>query len=151
MQFLCWLWKRENVESCFIIVFLGDVSVYSWWWWWWWCVRAQPRLILGKPTDCSPPGSSVHGIFQARALERVAISYSRGSSLSRDPAHISRVSCIGRYVLYHCVTWEARWLWWWWLGVYWVRRLEVSSESAWYPEQCWGQCGSQQFSYSFPM
>ena len=30
--------------------------------------------------DCSPPGSSVHGIFQARILERVAISYSRGSS-----------------------------------------------------------------------
>ena len=30
--------------------------------------------------DCSPPGSSVHGIFQARILEKVAISYSRGSS-----------------------------------------------------------------------
>ena len=41
--------------------------------------------------DCSPPGSSVHGIFQARILERVAISSSRGSSQSRDQA---RVSCI---------------------------------------------------------
>ena len=34
--------------------------------------------------DCSPPGSSVHGIFQARILEWVAISSSRGSSQSRD-------------------------------------------------------------------
>ena len=41
--------------------------------------------------DCSPPGSSVHGIFQARILERVAISSSRGSSQSSDQA---RVSCI---------------------------------------------------------
>ena len=34
---------------------------------------------LGSPMDCSPPGSSVQGISQARILERVAISYSRGS------------------------------------------------------------------------
>ena len=43
--------------------------------------------------NCSPPGSSVYGIFQAR-LEWVAISYSRGSSWSRDQTHISSVSCI---------------------------------------------------------
>ena len=36
------------------------------------------------PMDCSPPGSSVHGILQARILEWVAISYSRGSSRARD-------------------------------------------------------------------
>ena len=36
--------------------------------------------------DCSPPGSSVHGISQARILERVAISFSRGSSRPRDPS-----------------------------------------------------------------
>ena len=41
--------------------------------------------------DCSPPGSSVHGILQARILEWVAISFSRGSSQPRDR---SRVSCI---------------------------------------------------------
>ena len=35
---------------------------------------------LCKPMDCSPPGSSVHGIFQARILEWVDISFSRGSS-----------------------------------------------------------------------
>ena len=43
--------------------------------------------------NCSPPGSSVYGIFQAR-LEWVAISYSRGSSWSRHQTHISSVSCI---------------------------------------------------------
>ena len=52
--------------------------------------------------DCSPQGSSVHGMLQARILERVAISSSKGSSQSRDPTRISRVSCIGRRSLYHC-------------------------------------------------
>ena len=41
---------------------------------------AQSCLTLGDPMDCSPPGSSIHGIFQARVLEWVAISFSRGSS-----------------------------------------------------------------------
>ena len=41
---------------------------------------AQSCLTLSDPTDCSPPGSSVHGIFQARILEWVAIPFSRGSS-----------------------------------------------------------------------
>ena len=39
------------------------------------CVCAHPCLTLCDPTDCSPPGSSVHGIFQARVLEWAAISY----------------------------------------------------------------------------
>ena len=39
---------------------------------------------LCQPMDCSPPGSSVHGIFQARILEWVAISFSRRSSQPRD-------------------------------------------------------------------
>ena len=51
--------------------------------------------------DYNPPGSSVHGIFQARILEWVAIPFSRGSSLPRDWTRISYVSCIGRWVLYH--------------------------------------------------
>ena len=57
--------------------------------------------------DCIPPGSSVHGIFQARILEWVAISFSRGSSWPRDRTWVSCISCIGRQVLYHCATWEA--------------------------------------------
>ena len=42
------------------------------------CIQSCPTL--GDPMDCSPPGSSVHGIFPARILEWVAISSSRGSS-----------------------------------------------------------------------
>ena len=51
--------------------------------------------------DCSPPGSSAHGIFQARILEWVAISFSMGFSRPRDWTHVSFVSWIGRQVLYH--------------------------------------------------
>ena len=50
------------------------------------------------PMDCSPPGSSVHGIFQARILEWVAFSSSRGASWVRDPTFNSCVSNIaGRF------------------------------------------------------
>ena len=55
---------------------------------------------LYYPMNCSLPGSSVRGISQARILEWVAISSSRGSSPPRDPTHISCVSCIGRWILY---------------------------------------------------
>ena len=51
--------------------------------------------------DCSPPGSSVHGILRARVLEWAAMPSSRGSSWPRDWTRISYVSCIGRRVLYH--------------------------------------------------
>ena len=47
-------------------------------------VSAQSCPTLWEPRDCSPPGSSVHGILQARILEWVAISFSRGSSWLRD-------------------------------------------------------------------
>ena len=50
-------------------------------------VKSCPTLC--DPMDCSPPGSSVHGIFQARVLEWVAISSSRGSSRPRDWTHVS--------------------------------------------------------------
>ena len=53
-------------------------------------------LILCNPMDCSPPGSSVHGISQARIHEWVAISFSRRSSQPRDRPHDS---CIGRQSL----------------------------------------------------
>ena len=61
-------------------------------------------LALCDPTDYNLPGSSVHGIFQARILDWVAISYSRGSSQVRDRIY---VSCIGRQILYHSTTQEA--------------------------------------------
>ena len=54
--------------------------------------------------DCSPPGSSVHGILQVRILEWVAISSSRESSPPRDQTHVSCVSCIS---CVSCTDWEA--------------------------------------------
>ena len=57
--------------------------------------------------DGRPPGSSVHGISQARILEWVAISSSRESSWPRDGTQVSCISWIGRWILYHCTTWEA--------------------------------------------
>ena len=44
------------------------------------------------PMDCSPPGSSVHGILQAKILEWVAIPFSRGSSQPKDQAHVSYIA-----------------------------------------------------------
>ena len=52
---------------------------------------AQSCLTLCGPMDCSLPGSSLHGILQARVLEWVAISFSRGSSRPRDQTRISRI------------------------------------------------------------
>ena len=49
----------------------------------------QLCLILCDPIDCSPPGSSVHVIFQARILEWVDLSSSRGSSQPRDRSCVS--------------------------------------------------------------
>ena len=58
---------------------------------------AQLCLTLWDPMDCSPTGSSIHGIFQARILEWVAIPFSRGSS---QLSHRTQVSCIiGRFFM----------------------------------------------------
>ena len=67
------------------------------------CVRvraAQSCLTFYNTMDCSLPGSSVNRIFQARKLEWVAISFSRGSFQPRDWI------CIGRQDLYHCEAWK---------------------------------------------
>ena len=72
---------------------------------------------LCDPINCSPPGSSVHGVSQARTLEWVAISFSRGSSRPRD---WTWVSCINRWIFFftvespgepHLAGW--RYLKWW--------------------------------------
>ena len=52
---------------------------------------AQSCPTLCDPMDCSLPCSSIHGIFQARVLEWVAIAFSRGSSRPRDWAWVSRI------------------------------------------------------------
>ena len=59
-----------------------------------WSLKGESEVAWSCLTLCNPcslPGSSIHGIFQARVLEWVAISFSRGSSLPRDR---TRVSCI---------------------------------------------------------
>ena len=67
---------------------------------------AQSGLTLCDPMDCSIPGSSIHGILQARILELVAIPFSRGSSWPRDQ---TQVSCIeGRFFIIWA-TREAQW------------------------------------------
>ena len=65
---------------------------------------AQSCPTLCDPMDCSPPGSSVHGILQARILKWVAISFSRGSSWPRDRTQVSHISgrCFNLWA-----TWEA--------------------------------------------
>ena len=63
---------------------------------------AQSCLTLCDPMDCRLPGSSVCGIFQARVLEWVAISFSRGSSQLRDQTWVSRI--VGR----HFTVWATR-------------------------------------------
>ena len=56
----------------------------------------QSCPTLCDPMDCSPPGSSVHGILQARILEWVAISFSRGSSQPRNRTQVSSIA--GRFL-----------------------------------------------------
>ena len=59
------------------------------------CVYPQSCPALCHPGDCSPLGSSVHGISQARILGWVAISFSRGIFPTQDPTSIS---CIGKQI-----------------------------------------------------
>ena len=56
-----------------------------------WSEVAQLYPTFCDPMDCSLPGSSVHGIFQAIVLEWIAISFSRGSSRPRDRTQVSRI------------------------------------------------------------
>ena len=53
---------------------------------------AQSHPTLCGPMNCSPPGSSVHGILQARILEWGAVPFSRGSSQPRDQTQVSHTA-----------------------------------------------------------
>jgi len=85
-----WYNSKKNMDNSL-------KRILKWYFYWYFqhmsmCVLvAQSCLTLCNPMDCSPPGSSVHGILQARILEWVAIPFSRGSSWSRD---WTQVSCI---------------------------------------------------------
>ena len=85
------------------------------------CTHAQLCPTLCNPVDWSLPGSSVHGILQARLLEWVAIPFSRGSSRPKDRTHIPCISHTGRQILYHwqtremdliCLKEKEAWTWW---------------------------------------
>ena len=68
------------------------------------CLGAQSCLTRWNPMNYSPPGSTVHGVFQARILKWVAISFSRGSFRPRD---WTCVFCISRRIPYQWAIWEA--------------------------------------------
>ena len=61
-------------------------------------IVTEPCLTLWNPMDCSPPGSSVHGISQARTLEWAAMCFRRGIFRTQRP---DLCLCIGRWILYH--------------------------------------------------
>ena len=59
------------------------------------------HVLLCVAQDCSPPGSAVCGVSQARILEHVAMSSSKESSQPRDRTQVSCISCIGKRALHH--------------------------------------------------
>ena len=71
------------------------------------CAWVLSHVRLCNPVDCSPPGSCVHGIFQARIQDWVAIFSSRGSSQPRGWTRVSCVFSTGRWIRNHLATWEA--------------------------------------------
>ena len=73
-------------------------------WTGWISLQSKSYPTLCDPIDCSPSGSSVHGIFQERILVWVAISFSSGSSWPRDQTHVPCISCIGRRIPHHWAT-----------------------------------------------
>ena len=75
------------------IIFISDVCMHA--------KRLQSGPTVCDLVDCSTPGCSVQGILQAEILEWVAMPSSRGSSRPRNRTHVSYISCIGRWVLYH--------------------------------------------------
>ena len=79
LYFSIWVKHRE--------VLIGDLTILS---------ESESEVsqlcpTLSDPMDCSLPGSTVHGILQARTLEWVAISFSRGSSPPRNQTQDSRI------------------------------------------------------------
>ena len=78
-------------SSCFMCVCVC-VCVHA-------CAQSCPTLC--GPLDCSTPGSSVHGIFQAKVLEWVVVSFSRGSSWPRDQTNPRLLRLLRWQVLCH--------------------------------------------------
>ena len=87
-----WGWYCRTVPifisyvCCSYCNYIGDKKVK------WKLIVAQSCLTLCGPVDCSPPGSSVRGILQARIPEWVAIPFSRVSSWTRDQTQVSWIA-----------------------------------------------------------
>ena len=83
--------KKENIKTS--LIFNIDYVLK---WKYFVCAYSVTSVMSDslQPVDCSLPGSSVHGILQARILERVAMPSSRGSSNPRNQTHISCISYI---------------------------------------------------------
>ena len=83
VYWICQLWKA----LCYKLPFFWRFVKFPFYFYLLCCCSflvAKSCPTLCDPMDCSPPGSSVHGILQARTLEWVAIFFSKGSSRSRD-------------------------------------------------------------------
>ena len=111
---------KRHIKTCTQMSLLQNLHIVKYWetsnctaikdqmhkiWYLWKChiacMHAKSLQSLWDSMDCSPPGSCVHGILQARILEWVAMPSSRGSSQPKDWMHISYVSCISGQILYH--------------------------------------------------
>ena len=95
---LTWLMPSLCLGCCFFslsLIWILLLPVHS-------CMCAQSCVTLCDHMGCSPPGSFVRGVLQARILQRIIISYSRWSSWRKDRTHVSCLSRIGRQILYHC-------------------------------------------------
>ena len=90
----CWLCLERYRPEMFVQK-AGSKVVFMW------AKSLQSCLTLWDPMDCSSSGSSVHWFLQARILEWVVTSSSRGPSWPKDQTRVSGVSCIGRQVLNH--------------------------------------------------
>ena len=100
MQLALLLWLSLYVCVCVCVCMCTCTHVHI-------CMCSQSCLTLYDSMGCSPPGSSVHGIFQAGILEWIAISYSGGSSWLWEGTCVPCISCTGEKILYHCTIWEA--------------------------------------------
>ena len=98
--------KYNRIFSVNIFTIRYNISTSKFWSYCCCCLVAKLCLTLYDLMNYSPSGSSIRGISQARILEWVAISFSRGSSQPRDQTCIS---CIAGRFFYHWANWEELW------------------------------------------
>jgi len=92
--------KGQLILSHFLLFFTDVMSM---------SVLSHVPLFM-HPMDHSPPGSSVHGIFQARIEYWSGLPFPPPGDLPDpgiEPTYFSCISCIGRQILYHCASWGA--------------------------------------------